>query len=81
MQQITFLRNPQVTARLAISKASIYVQINAGLMPPGVPISSRAVGWPLHEIDAICRARLAGCTDDEIKGLVRSLMTARKQAA
>lgn len=81
MQQITFLRLPRVINRLGISKATLYVQINAGTMTPGAPVGSRAVGWPEHEIDAIARARFAGCTDDEIRGLVRSLIDARRQAA
>ncbi len=46
-----------------------------------VSLGANSVGWPLHEIDAIIAARVAGKSDDEIRLLVSELETARKLVA
>lgn len=57
-----------------------YEWIAKGLMPPGIALGWRSVGWPAHELDAIAAARIAGKTEDEIRTLVRDLIAARAHA-
>lgn len=52
-----------------------------GLFPPRIPLSSRFNVWPLHEVEAVERAILAGQSNDDIRALVRYLADQRKVAA
>lgn len=59
------------------SHASIYNAINDGLFTRPVQIGRRSVGWPDYEVHAIFRARVAGCTTDQIRSLVSQLHVER----
>lgn len=59
------------------SNSSVYANIRAGLFPKSVQIGKRAVGWPEHEVMAVCAARIAGKSDVEIRELVRHLVDRR----
>lgn len=52
------------------SNASIYNLIRDGLWPKPVAIGPRSVGWPDSEVKALCAARIAGQSEDEIRSLV-----------
>ena len=68
------LRMPEVKRRRGHrSDASIYNEIRDGLFTTGVAIGQRAKGWPDYECDAINSARIAGCSDAEIRTLVNQL--------
>ena len=68
------LRLPTVKSRAGHrSDASIYNAIRDGLWTKGVAIGQRAKGWPEHEVEAIIAARIAGCSDLEIRTLVSNL--------
>lgn len=72
------LRMPAIKAETGHrSHASIYNQINAGLFTEPVKIGERSVGWPDDEVKAICAARIAGKSEDEIRELV-SLLHAKR---
>lgn len=73
------LRMPQIKATTGVkSHATIYTAVNEGLFTRPVPIGQRAVGWPSNEVEAICTARIAGATTDQIKELVKQLHEKRK---
>ena len=73
------IRLPDVKDRMGHrADASIYNAIRGGLFTTGVAIGQRAKGWPDYEVDAINAARIAGKSDDEIRELVQSLHTKRK---
>ena len=55
------------------SHASIYNAIKAGLFTEPVKIGQRSVGWPDDEVKALCAARIAGLSDDQIRELVSTL--------
>lgn len=55
------------------SKSSIYCDVRTGQFTQPVKIGKRSVGWPDHEVKAICAARIAGKQTDEIKQLVSYL--------
>jgi prophage regulatory protein len=73
-----FLRPADVRKGRGISEATLYRLIAQRLLPKPVRISSRAVAWPVNEVEAIDRARIAGRTDDEIRRLVSELEAARQ---
>lgn len=73
------LRMPQVKDVTGLkSHATIYTAVNEGLFTRPVPIGQRAVGWPDTEVQAICTARVAGATSDQLKALVNQLHEKRK---
>ena len=61
------------------SNASIYNLVRLGLWTKPVLIGLRSVGWPDHEVKAICVARIGGKTDSEIRELVSRLHTLRAE--
>ena len=73
------LRMPAVKAATGNrSHASIYGEINDDLFTKPVAICGRrAVGWPQEEVEAIVAARIAGCSNEQIRALVVKLHAAR----
>lgn len=61
------------------SNASIYNNVRAGTWTDPVKIGERSSGWPDYEVKAICAARIAGQTDDEIRELVKRLHAKRTE--
>lgn len=77
----SFCRLPSVLeARGNRSRSSHYDDIQKGLYTHGIPVGPRAVCWPLHEVQALNAARIAGKSDDEIRQLVVTLEAMRKSA-
>ncbi len=76
-QPIVMCRLPETCKRSGHGRSSLYNAVNEGLFTPAVNIGIRSKAWPSHEVDAINAARIAGETDDEIRGLVRRLVAAR----
>ena len=76
----TILRIPAVKSESGLSRSTIYLRVSQGLWTRPVSLGARAVGWPSDEVEAINAARIAGYTDDEIRGLVSKLEAARKGA-
>jgi prophage regulatory protein len=77
----TILRLPTIKAETGLSRSSIYLRISQGLWPKPVSLGARAVGWPADEVSALNAARIAGKSDNEIRGLVAKLEAARAEAA
>ncbi len=77
----TILRLPTIKAETGLSRSSIYLRISQGLWPKPVSLGARAVGWPADEVAALNAARIAGKSDDEIRGIVVKLEAARASAA
>ena len=61
------------------SNASVYNLIREGLWTKPVPIGQRSVGWPDDEVKAICAARIAGHSEDQIRELVQRLHAKRAE--
>jgi prophage regulatory protein len=75
---MTFFRLPAVKAETGfLADASIYNAIKKGLFTKPVLIGQRAVAWPKSEVQAICAARIAGYSNDQIKNLVNHLHSRR----
>lgn len=75
---ITILRAGPVAKCRGRSLSAHYLDIQQGLFTESIPIGARAVGWPDYEVDAINAARIAGCSDSEIRALVCQLHSQRK---
>jgi prophage regulatory protein len=74
------LRLPEVKRRRGLrADASVYNEVRDGLFTTGVAISERSKGWPDYEVDAINAARVAGMSVAQIRELVESLHTKRKE--
>jgi prophage regulatory protein len=76
----TILRRKQVEAETGYSRSTIYLRMSQRLWTKPVRLGPRSVGWPAAEVAALNAARIAGCTDDEIRALVAHLETARRSA-
>ena len=57
--------------------STLYQRISQGLWTQPVKLGPRAVGWPADEVSALIAARIAGQSDEAIRGLVRQLEAAR----
>ena len=61
----SFLRRPQVRARVGLSRSTIYLRMQQGEFPNPVPIGARAVAWLESEINAWITDRVAACTVED----------------
>lgn len=64
--------------RIGARSSKFHDMIRAGLMVPPVHVG-RAARFPMHEINALAAAQMAGQTDDEIKALVTELVAKRAE--
>jgi prophage regulatory protein len=71
-------RRNEVLELLKVSRSCLYNKINAGLWPKPISLSERAVGFLSTENEKVLAAMIAGQSEEEIKELVISLMSARK---
>lgn len=78
---ITLLRLPALIERTGESRSSLYRRTKNGTFTTPIKLGGRSSVWPAHEADAICRARIAGQSDDQIRALVQRLLAARSSAA
>ena len=54
-----FLRRPEVTARMGLSRSTIKVRMREGCFPRPVSLGGRAVGWIEAEVDEWIRKQIA----------------------
>ncbi len=80
MHPLIIKRAKDARAQFGYSQSGFYELIKNGLMPPGIALGVRSVGWPQHELDTLAAARIRGASEEEIRALVRDLVAARAQA-
>jgi prophage regulatory protein len=76
----TMLRLPGVKTCMGLSRSTLYLRIEQGLLTKPVSLGGRSVGWPAAEVAAVNAARVAGKSDAEVRDLVVKLEAARKTA-
>lgn len=76
----TLLRLPAVLAHTGDSKSGLDRKIRKKLFTSPVRIGAHAVAWPASEVSLLVAARIAGQSDDAIRGLVERLEEGRKLA-
>ena len=74
----TILRLPATKSQSGYSRSTIYLRITQGLWTKQISLGPRAIGWPADEVAALNMARISGKTDAQIRELVDSLHTKRK---
>ena len=74
-------RKPRALEITGNRHATFQTKIKQGLLPTPVKITERCSAWPIHELDAVNRAIVAGQTPDQIKFLVTELVNSRRAAA
>ena len=77
--ELRFLRLPELLPRRGRSRSSHWRDVKSGLFPPPVALGARCSGWPVHELEVILGAQIAGASPDEIRTLVARLVAARAQ--
>lgn len=80
MTHAQLLRLPEVETRYGAKRTSIQKHIDAGIFPPPIKLGKTTL-WPADEVEAVVRARIAELGDDQLRGLVKRMMAARKSAA
>jgi prophage regulatory protein len=80
-QTLKVIRKPEIKALTGLSTTTQFEQIRAGLLPKYINLGARSVGLFEHEALAIVTARSVGKSDDEIRGIVQSLLKQREQSA
>lgn len=73
----TIKRGKDARAQFGVSQSTYYNWIERGLIPPGIALGVRSVGWPQHELNQIAAARISGKSESEIRALVKDLIAAR----
>lgn len=72
------LRLPDVLKKTGYrSPTSIYDAVRSGTFTRPVKLGVRAVGWPNHEVDKLLAARVAGCSEEDIRTIVQALHDSR----
>lgn len=75
------VRRPECCKTLGKGRTAFYNDINNGLFPPPVYVTSRTVAWPSYELNAVMNARIAGKPEEEIKELVTELIALRRKTS
>lgn len=76
--QLKLIRKKEARIPFACGKTLFQQKINAGLVPPPIKLSSRAVAFYEHEINATIAATIIGYSDEEIKEFISNLVEQRK---
>jgi len=79
--QESFIRLKKVEDRTGLKKSMVYDLMSKEEFPKSIKIGNRAVAWIESEVDVINAARMAEKSADEIRDLVKVLMTKRRQTA
>lgn len=72
------LKCPQLREVTGKGRTATYDDVKAGLQVPPIRIGSRAVAWPLPEVEKVMAARAVGASDDDIRRLVNALVADRQ---
>lgn len=72
------IKLPQVLGLTAKSRSTHYHEIKIGLMPPPIKFGVQSVAWVESEILAVNAARISGQSDEQIKQLIKKLVSERK---
>lgn len=75
------LRIKDVAVLTGNSRSTIYLRQLQGLWPKPVKLGPRMIAWPESEVRALNDARIAGKSDEEIRGIVRGLEKIRLSKA
>jgi prophage regulatory protein len=75
--ELQIIRKPEALYMLGISKSNFHNKINNGLLPPGITLGPNSTGYFKHEVTAVLIAMATDKSQEEVKSLVKSLITQR----
>ena len=81
MNSLRLIKLSRVQDLTALQTTSVYAMVKSGLLTPPIKLTQRASAWVESEVLAINAARIAGKSDEEIRNLVRQLISARSDLA
>ncbi len=81
INSVNLIRMAALRKRTGYSHAGAYQQMKKGLLPSRIRIGEKQVAWIEHEIDAIVKARMRGCSEGDIRSLVVKLEAERAALA
>ena len=70
-------RLPETLRRTGHGRSTHFKKVQDGLFTRPVRISAKRSGWPLHEVETLVAARIAGLNDEQIRALVQELHDTR----
>ncbi len=60
MNEVRFIRLPDVINRTGISRSTIYRKVHHGDFPAPVQLGQRMIAWSSFQVDEWCKKRLEG---------------------
>lgn len=69
----------EAEALTGFRKSARAQRIRNGLLPPPIPLGGRAAAFIADELVAVVAARAHGATDEDIRALVKRLVTGRSR--
>jgi prophage regulatory protein len=81
MAEAILVRLSDALKMCGLKRSTYYKQVEEGLWPKPVRLGLRASAWPVRELEIICKHRIAGAEDGEIRRIVSKLSEERKHAA
>ena len=75
------MRTPDVCAVTGMARPTLYEAMARGLFPRPIKLGTNSSAWPASEVNAMCAARIAGKSEDEIRAMVIDLTALRKRCA
>ncbi len=76
--ELEIVRIEKCCKKFGVKKSTYYNWIKNELMPPGISLGTRSVGWLTTELDAVLTARISGKSESEIRQLTKKLLADRK---
>ena len=70
-------RKPAVLQRIGLSRSTLHSRIQQGLWCPPISLGARAVGFLEHETEELIAAHINGYSPEQLRDLVKSLVTER----
>lgn len=71
------IRRPEVLEITGWSKSTLYNRIKDGLFPNSINLGARAVGFVEGECNNVIQAMIAGYSEQQLKSLVKDIVTNR----
>lgn len=65
------LRLPEVMSITGLSRATIYRQMQRGLFPQSILITSGAIGWRQSDVEKWIESRMPTTSVDQVRGFKR----------
>ena len=78
IHRFKLIKKPEVLTLMCMSKSTLHVKQNDGLIAPSISIGDRAVAYVEHEVLAVIAAQIKGQSDEEIRLLVKQLVAQRQ---